>query len=262
MQEISSMNSRHSLTKRRSRVILHIQQQIQLGTYTGMHFHCKDKSRKTCTEIQGNCHIIYLAILVCILSLALGCHNRMKSIDNAVIGGDVANVRSLLVADPALINAMDNYGFTPLMVAAQIGHPDVVELLLERGAAIEAKDNKEFTALIYAASEGHPDVVKLLLERGAAVNARNYQGATSLSFAASKGHVDVVMLLLEKGAEVDAKDNVGRTPLMLAALNGHVDVVVRLLAKDAVVDTKDNSGFTARQFAEHGGHQVIADLLQ
>ena len=62
----------------------------------------------------------------------------------------------------------DPYGWTPLMRAADSGHVEVAELLLNRGADVNAFDSIGWTATHQAAANGHKAVLDLLLENGAA----------------------------------------------------------------------------------------------
>ena len=67
-------------------------------------------------------------------------------------------------ADP---NAAAEDGSTPLMVAAQYGHSEVLQLLLEAGADKNAAKTNGVTALLVAAQNGHVESLWLLLEAGA-----------------------------------------------------------------------------------------------
>ena len=55
--------------------------------------------------------------------------------------------------------------WTPLMIAAQEGHIEVVTLLANRGSDLEARDATGQTALMLASAVGHLAVVQLLVER-------------------------------------------------------------------------------------------------
>ena len=57
--------------------------------------------------------------------------------------------------------AADN-GCTPLLVASEMGHTDVVRLLLVIGADVSLKTSRGTTALQVATSYGHTEVMSLL----------------------------------------------------------------------------------------------------
>jgi ankyrin repeat protein len=60
-----------------------------------------------------------------------------------------------------------------------------VTLLLERGAAIDATDNRGRTPLMIAAERGHAAIVALLMAHGAAVDLRDKAGKTARDLAAN-----------------------------------------------------------------------------
>lgn len=101
----------------------------------------------------------------------------------AAKAGDADAVRALLEADPALIDARDKDGSTPLHCAAWKGHVEAATLLLDAGADIDAKSQNDHygdTPLHAAAHGNQRAVVALLLERGANPNAINPAGRTPL----------------------------------------------------------------------------------
>ena len=61
------------------------------------------------------------------------------------------------------VDARGSWGMTPLMWAAQEGHTECTQLLLERGADISSLDDDELTATHYAIVCGHLEVLRLLL---------------------------------------------------------------------------------------------------
>jgi len=93
-------------------------------------------------------------------------------------------VRRLLGAG-ADVESKDNWGWTPLSLAAGNGHLEVVEFLVKEGGAdVESKDLSQMTPLSYAASNGHLAIVKFLVrEAGADVESKDYRGSTALDLA-------------------------------------------------------------------------------
>mmetsp|Transcript_2085 Transcript_2085/g.2994 ORF Transcript_2085/g.2994 Transcript_2085/m.2994 type:complete len:315 (+) Transcript_2085:44-988(+) len=54
---------------------------------------------------------------------------------------------------------LDDVGYTPLHLAVLFGHPDTVEILLERGAQTELKTDAGFTALDFAKWRGEEEIL-------------------------------------------------------------------------------------------------------
>ncbi len=134
--------------------------------------------------------------------------------------------------------ARTDNGATPLLWAAQKGHTEEVQMLLDGGAdANKASTDDSTTPLLWAAPEGHADVVRMLLEGGADANmASTDDGVTPLYVAPEIGHVGVVCALFESGAGVDvnaARSDGGGSPLSVACKHAHCKVVSLLLDHDA-----------------------------
>lgn len=204
---------------------------------------------------------------------------------------------SQLVNNGANVNAMSEWGKTPLMSAAERGHVDTAKLLLHYGAKVNIRRPDGRTALIYAFSNGHLElarlladsgaeftpkdkeealrracesgksgkieVVKLFLGQGVDVNAVGKDGWTAL-LRASSGNIDIVKLLLKHGAYVNA---VGgnpstTTPLMRACLRGKNDIVRILVDHGADLNIKNSDGETALSIALSKGNVEIMEFLK
>ena len=150
---------------------------------------------------------------------------------------------------------------TALMLASELGHLEVVHLLLEARADTDSWDNFGRTALLHASESGHLAIVRLLLEAGADKDCWNTVGETALLLASEGGHLEVARLLLEAGANKDCTDLVGKTALLRASESGHSEIARLLVEAGADKDCKDLSGMTALLLAAEGGHSEVARLL-
>jgi ankyrin repeat protein len=115
--------------------------------------------------------------------------------------GDADRVRQLLSQSPALADAggrpRDLLGSgTPLHVAAERGHADIVELLLGHGADPNQRSAYGHFALHCAAMRGRRGVIELLLAYGARPDVRDRgHNATPATWAARFGYDDLADLL-------------------------------------------------------------------
>lgn len=75
------------------------------------------------------------------------------AIHQAAVTGNEKLVRLLLSQKNILINESDSYGKTPLMIAVQNGHSDVVNMLIKAGADPNFKNDKGQTATSFAEKE-------------------------------------------------------------------------------------------------------------
>ena len=136
-------------------------------------------------------------------------------------------------------------GRTVLHYAAEYGTDEMVNTLIDAGAVVDAKDNYGWTPLMCAARYGTPENVKALIAKGADVNAKDEHGNTVLMCAARNGTHENVEVLITAGADVHAKDRKGWTPLMHAALYGTPETVKALIRAGADVKATDKFGKTA-----------------
>jgi uncharacterized protein len=167
----------------------------------------------------------------------------------AATNGSAAMIEKLLEARANPNAVLPTTGETPLMTAARTGKVDAVRTLLFAGADVNAKDTDAGqTALMWAAAESNVEVVRALTERGAdVVHARSKAGFTPLMFAAREGDLETTKGLLAAGAKIndDAKD--GTTALVVAVIRGHREYATFLL--DHGADPNMGPGFTPLHWA-------------
>jgi ankyrin repeat protein len=121
----------------------------------------------------------------------------------AAIHGQKRSAAESIAQGGGLESKEYRYGRTPLCQAAENGHTNFVNLLIEAGVELEHKDSRGRTPLSWAAAieHGHFTIAKLLVEAGAELEPKDDRGRTPLSWAKWKNRRDIVKLLLDAGAE-------------------------------------------------------------
>ena len=98
---------------------------------------------------------------------------------------------------------------TPLFVAAERGHVEVVEELLR-----SVKDVKGVKGV-----KGETGKTGVKGRKGASPHIRNWNGITPLAMAAIRGHVGLVERIAAAGGQVDTEDNEGKGLTLRVSLN-------------------------------------------
>ncbi len=151
---------------------------------------------------------------------------------------------------------------SPLFAAIHSNDLEVMQTLLKNGADVEAcKGYTQETPLQVAAKVGNPEMVKLLLEYNAdPQNVADYR-KSALHIAAEKGYPDVVSLLVIAAPDQKTSICFEGTPLHLAAANGRTNVI-EPLAPDMNDLEATQEGHTARDLAQLKNYSETAELLE
>lgn len=184
----------------------------------------------------------------------------------AVVKGNVPAIEKYLQdgIDP---DVQLKSGWTPLLLAASLASPDIVELLTARGANVNFHKEMYTVLMATCAVAGNtPEecvlkCVELLLERNARVNVYDKYRMTPLMYAAREGRVAVCEKLLEHGAEINKQDIRGWTALSWAASRGHGRVVRILLDHKADSKIFSNDGQTPSDIAYSSDFPRISDII-
>ncbi|XHG04129.1 hypothetical protein AWENTII_007410 [Aspergillus wentii] len=163
----------------------------------------------------------------------------------------------------------------PLHIAAEEGHLEIVEMLLDAGAKISEVFEKYrrgvWSALHGAIFSGHVDVAALLIQRGIDISLTTARGFTTLHFAARNWMLHIVQLLLERKMDIDIRDNEGGTPLHEAVLTRmpgrpypkRLRMVKFLLESGASATAVKENGETALHLAaSEGAIEELTLLIQ
>jgi ankyrin repeat protein len=195
--------------------------------------------------------------------------------------GALQSVQRLLAAhaDPKL--TVDT-GASPLSAAVSARQPDIARALVAVGVPVDLRHADDVTALMIAAALGHPDMVTVLRELGAQTSLVDSRGQTALHAAArfcfdSRDSLRCRRLLdalLRDAAPADTADATGATPL-LVLLGAHTKpgadcdgthlgaLIPALLDAGANLDHTDEHGVTAlHACAMHATFEPARVLLQ
>jgi len=146
--------------------------------------------------------------------------NRTTLLYRMARNGDVNSTEALLGTGRVDIEARDNLeGETPLCAAAGAGQEGTTRCLLKCGASVVTATETNRTAVSYAAEMGHPDVLKLLIGWSAMSDIPDALGMTPLLYARC-GNGAVVDILLSEGARTDFRDMSCKTALQWATSKG------------------------------------------
>jgi uncharacterized protein len=125
---------------------------------------------------------------------------------NAALGDQLA-IAELLIGKGADVMARNSGGFTPLHAAAYSGSLPIAKLLLDHGAVLDDAANKAgVTPMLVAGEENHSDVVEFLISRGADVGHAEIHGYMPITRAFWKGNKDIVRLYKRHGATCQQPD--------------------------------------------------------
>ncbi|KAK7134316.1 hypothetical protein R3I93_017659 [Phoxinus phoxinus] len=194
----------------------------------------------------------------------------------------------LLLRKGANVNEKNKDFLTPLHLAAEKSHNDIIEVLVKHEAKVNAVDNLGQTALHRAAHCGHLQTCHMLLSAGCDPLITSLQSFSPSQIASQSiqeilqegtfiGNSDTDRQLLEASKSgdlevvkklcnlqnVNCRDVEGRqsTPLHFAAGYNRVAVVEYLLLHGADVHAKDKGGLVPLHNACSYGHYEVAELL-
>ena len=170
-------------------------------------------------------------------------------------------------------------------LAAELGLTAIIEIFLQAGyfAPNETFDGAGLSLLHRAAEHGHADMLEALLNVGASVDLPSRwdkahrdrdeiilgslhgpwaANVTPLLWAAKHGQLVCVELLLSEGADARQRDKSGKTILINAAYSGNVDLVEFLVGTGMLtIDDQDRNGSTALSTAAKFGNGSIVKFL-
>jgi ankyrin repeat protein len=220
----------------------------------------------------------------------------------AAASGETGDMRKLIAQIGSNVAAPlgSKYpGITPLMVAAERGRIDALDLLLEKEVDLESSHENGWTAIMFAlhgqrplavtrllaaranpdggkytpgserttplmlsAAGARPEMCGALLKAKARLETRDSNGMRAVHHAARNGRGGSLVQLLAARALVDEVDRDGHTPLLLAASSGRAECAKSLLSAKANLHAEDPNGRTSKQLAMVYGHDRTLEVLE
>jgi len=144
--------------------------------------------------------IISFVAVFSIFNVTYAQESRTKNLHQAIVGGDIEQVKTLL-SNGANINEINRLGGTPLHTALINKKQAIAELLISKSPDLNVKDNHGRTPLFLAIETDQKKIAELLLTKNVDVNAVARMGQNALTLARSKGDTELVALLQKHGAE-------------------------------------------------------------
>jgi ankyrin repeat protein len=190
-----------------------------------------------------------------------------------------SEIVNLLLARNATVDAMDNFGRTPLNRAVQIGAVDISKALLRAGSSPVSRDQSSLSLVHHATAGGFVEVLGLLLSENIDPNTGDFPripfpetkwedgrdktpSGPPLHIGAENGQATAVRYLIDHGAEVDRKGPKGETALHRASMAGQEAVVSVLLQAHANPRVRAEGSFQfPLTLATMNDHRGIVSLL-
>ncbi|ENH75185.1 Ankyrin-1 [Fusarium oxysporum f. sp. cubense race 1] len=150
---------------------------------------------------------------------------------------------------------------SPVALAVESGHSDILRTLLAAGAAVECPVKGMSSPLHIAVAAQNLLGCELLLDAGCQVNAEDRDGSTALSIAADLNDLDIVECLVSHGADPSKPDY--ETPLHIAVDWGNLEMVEIILSSRFFIDidAKGEKEYTALGIAATTGRLDIVSML-
>jgi len=193
-----------------------------------------------------------------------------KSLLDAVREKDLPRVKTALAAG-ANVDAVDQKGYSALMLAVEANQEKIARLLLQHDADIEhtadstAQSTGEETALSIAVGNKNVPIVRLLLEHKSPERSQDEGNlpADLLGQACADGSNAIVRLLVAHGAQVGASWINGLNPLSVAADCHHAETIDLLLSLGAELDQENaREGSALFWVADKGDLSMVKFLVE
>jgi len=185
----------------------------------------------------------------------------------AAQGGHLETV-NILIEAKADVTILDDEDRTPLLLAVKGNYGDVAMALVKGGADPNTPyvddDGTSHNLLFDSLIVENDEFAALLIESGADIYHEDEHKVTALLQASHRGLGEVVTALLSKNSKqewIDSASDENITPLIAASSEGHLEIAKMLTDAKANVSVKDKDETSALMAAAARGHADIVEAL-
>ncbi|VDH90211.1 Hypothetical predicted protein [Mytilus galloprovincialis] len=188
-------------------------------------------------------------------------YNTDTSLLQCCLEGDVSLTKWCCEIGGADINYCRPNGQSPLIIACEQGHAEIVRFLLERGVDYNKFDKWEWSPVVIACKNGYTEILSILEENGIIYDKCNRFNRSPLMLASEHGNTEIVRTLLKQGADFNKCNNDGQSSLIIACEHGHVNIIEILLASGSKYNECNKWGQSPVMMACKYGHIEIVRIL-
>lgn len=141
--------------------------------------------------------------------------------------GTVEEMKTLFEKDVNCVNQVNDFGFSPLILASYRGNFEVAKYLITIVNDINYQ-SPEGTALMAAVMRNNSELILLLIEKKANLDLTSQNGVTALMLATQFKSIEIIKILLQNKANKLLKDNEGKTAFEYA-VNTNNETIIKLL---------------------------------
>lgn len=141
--------------------------------------------------------------------------------------GTVEEMKTLFEKDVNCVNQVNDFGFSPLILASYRGNFEVAKYLITIVNDINYQ-SPEGTALMAAVMRNNTELILLLIEKKANLDLTSQNGVTALMLATQFKSIEIIKILLQNKANKLLKDNEGKTAFEYA-VNTNNETIIKLL---------------------------------
>ncbi len=143
--------------------------------------------------------------------------------------GNIKQLKKLIKLNKDTIQAVNQMGFDPLMIACYRGQTKCAEFLIKNGANVN-RPSPEGSALQAASYQNNMALAKVLVEGKANLNVQGPDGNTALMYAVLNQNMEMVQLLVKAGSDLKLlnKDNQSAHSLAMSLTDKEIQRIVEI----------------------------------